>query len=340
MRLPEEALSSMVRAGFSGKVSAMKYFRSAVLAAILALALSSPPLAAEYPEKPVKLIVPFKPGGQSTNVATLFQNVFKSNPDMLGATLALVHVPGAGGSIGARRVLNAKPDGYEILLIHLALMSRNAAGLVDFGHKDFEPVAQSIGTCLVPSVIDTSPHQTLRALLDAAKEKPDSIIFGVNLGALNHMAGLTLQKSNPGSKFRFVHTGAGNAVFAALKGGHNQVGIFSAGVYAKFKPGGVKGLAIMADKRYPDLPELPTAKELGLDTTFCIQNWWLAPKGTPRSVTDHLATALEKALETDEAKQYLKSGFQTPSFLRGEALVKHMDAVWGVIEPLAKQLKK
>ena len=320
----------------------MKYFRSAVLAAVLPLALSSPPVAAEYPDpdRPIKIIIPFQPGGQSNNVATLFQNVFKSDPDLLGAPLALVNVPGAGGSIGARRVLDAEPDGYEILLIHLALMSRHAAGLVDFGYKDFEPVAQTIGTCLVPSVIDTSPYQTLPALLDVAKDKPDSIIFGVNLGALNHMAGLTLQEASPGSKFRFVHTGAGNAVFAALKGGHNQVGIFWAGVYAKFKPGGVKGLAIMAEDGHPDLPELPTAKQLGFDTNFCIQNWWLAPKGTPKDVTDHLATTLEKALEIDEAKQYMKTGFQTPSFLRGEASVEHMDAVWEDIEPLAAQLKK
>lgn len=320
----------------------MKHFLIVVLAALLSIALSAPPAMAQYPDSdtPIKVIIPFKPGGQSTNVATLFQNAFKANPDLLGAPLALVNVPGAGGSIGARRVLEAKPDGYEILLIHLAVMSRQAAGLVDFGYKDFEPIAQTIGTCLVPSVIEGSPYKSLPELLDAAKENPDSIIFGVNLGALNHMAGLTLQKANSGSEFRFVHTGAGNEVFAALKGGHNQVGIFSAGVYSKFKPGGVRGLAIMSDERFPDLPDLPTAKELGYDTTFCIQNWWFAPKGTPKEVTDHLAAALGKALETDDAKQYMKKGFQTPAFLSGDALAEHMDAVWGVIEPLAAQLKK
>jgi putative tricarboxylic transport membrane protein len=318
----------------------MKRLFLIVLAVVFTMALSGLPVFAEYPEKPIQLIVPFKPGGESTHVATLFQRIFKAHPGMLGAPLVVKHVPGAAGSIGARQVLNAEPDGYTFLLIHLALMSRHAAGLVDFGYKDFAPVAQTIGTCLVPSVYETSPYKTLPALLNAAKEKPDSIIFGVNLGALNHMAGLTVQNSSPGSKFRFVHTGHGNAVFVALKGGHNDVGIFSTGVYAKFKPGGIRGLAVMAEEPWPGLPELSTCIELGYDTTFCIQNWWFAPKDTPASAIDHFASALEKALETDEVKEYLESKYSTKSFLRGEPLVEHMDAVWRQIEPLAKQVKK
>ena len=312
----------------------------AATAALFIPVLSFYPVLAEYPEKPIRIVVPFKPGGMSTNVSTMFKKIFQANPDILGAPLAITHVPGAGGSIGARRVMEAEPDGYEFLQIHLALMSRQAAGLVDFGYKDFEPVAQGIGTCIVPVVFETSPYQTLPALLDAAKQKPDSIIFGVNLGALNHMSGITLQGTNPGSKFRFVQAGAGNAVFVALKGGHIDAGVFSIGVYNKFEPGGAKGLALMAEKKYPDLPGLPTAKELGYDATFCFENWWFAPKGTPQHAIDHLATAIEKGLETEEAKVFMKSKLFTRSYSRGEALKKHMDTVWSKIETVAQQMKR
>jgi tripartite-type tricarboxylate transporter receptor subunit TctC len=318
----------------------MKRLFLIVLAALFIVGLSSLPALAEYPEKPIKIIIPFKPGGMSSHVGALFDKVFQAHPDMLGAPLVVTHVPGAAAAVGARRVMNAKPDGYTFLKIHLALMSRQAAGLVDFGYKDFDPVVQAIGTCLVPSVYKTSPYQTLPALLNAAKQKPDSIIFGVNLGALNHMGGLTLQAANPGSKFRFVQTGAGNDVFVALKGGHNDVGVFSIGVYNKFKPGGVKGLAIMAKEKYPGLPELPTAKELGYDATFCFENWWFAPKGTPKKAIDHFARAIEKALDTKEAKEFMKSKFFTRSYLRGEALAKHLDDVWSRIKPVGEQLKK
>ncbi len=317
----------------------MKKLSLIVVAALFTVALSSLPVLAEYPEKPIKVIVPFKPGGMSTQVVTLFKKVFKANPDMLGAPLAVIHVPGAGGSIGARRVMNAEPDGYEFLQIHLALMSRQATGLVDFGYKNFEPVVQAVGTCIVPVVHETSPYQTLPALLDAAKQKPDSIIFGVNLGALNHMSGITLQNSSPGSKFRFVQAGAGNAVFVALKGGHIDAGVFSIGVYNKFKPGGSRALALMAEERYPAMPELKTAKEQGYDATFCFENWWFAPKGTPQHAIDHFANAIQKALDTDDAKEFMKTKFFFPAYSRGEALKKHMDDVWSKIEPVAKQVK-
>lgn len=310
-----------------------------ITAALSLVVFLSFPVLAEYPEKPIKVIVPFNPGGMSTQVITLFKKVFKANPDMLGAPLAVIHVPGAGGSIGARRVMNAEPDGYEFLQIHLALMSRQAAGLVDFGYRDFEPVVQGVGTCIVPVVYETSPYQTLPELLDAAKQKPDSLIFGVNLGALNHMSGITLQNSSPGSKFRFVQTGAGNAVFVALKGGHIDAGNFSIGVQNRFGPGGSKALALMAEERYPGMPELKTAKEQGYDATFCFENWWFAPKGTPQHAIDHFANAIQKALQTEDAQVFMKSKFFTSSYSRGEALKKHMDDVWSKIEPVAKQVK-
>jgi tripartite-type tricarboxylate transporter receptor subunit TctC len=310
-----------------------------ITAALSLVVFLSFPVLAEYPDKPIKIIVPFKPGGMSTQVVTFFKKVFQANPDFLGAPLAVIHVPGAGGSIGARRVMEAEPDGYEFLQIHLALMSRQAAGLVDFGYKNFEPVVQAVGTCIVPVVHETSPYKTLPELLDAAKQKPDSIIFGVNLGALNHMSGITLQNSSPGSKFRFVQAGAGNAVFVALKGGHIDAGVFSIGVYNKFKPGGSRAMALMAEERYPGIPDLKTAKEQGYDATFCFENWWFAPKGTPQHAIDHFANAIKKALDTDEAKEFMKAKFFFPAYSRGEDLKTHMDNVWGKIEPVAQQVK-
>jgi putative tricarboxylic transport membrane protein len=310
-----------------------------ITAALSLVVWLSFPVLAEYPDKPIKVVIPFKPGGMSSQVATLFQKVFKANPDFLGAPMAIMYVPGAGGSIGARRVMNADPDGYEFLLVHLALMSRQAAGLVDFGYKNFDPVVQAVGTCIVTVVYETSPYQTLPELLDAAKQKPDSLIFGVNLGALNHMSGITLQNSSPGSKFRFVQSGAGNDVFVALKGKHIDAGNFAIGVQNKFKPGGSKGLALMAKERYPGMPELPTAKEQGYDATFCFENWWFAPKGTPQHAIDHFANAIQKALDTEDAKEFMKTKFFFPAYSRGEDLKKHMDDVWGKIEPVAKQVK-
>jgi tripartite-type tricarboxylate transporter receptor subunit TctC len=269
----------------------------------------------------------------------MFQKAFKDH-NLLGTPMVIVNVPGAGLSIGSRRVKDSEPDGYTFLLTHIALLSRQAAGLDDYGYRDFEPVAQTVGFCSVISVKDDGPYQTLPDLLKAAKKKPDTIIFGANLGALNHMAGLTLQGSSPGSAFRFVQIGGGAKNFAALKGGHITVTHFGAPVYYRFRSGGIKGLAILTDQRHPLLPELATARELGYDATFCIENFWFAPKGTPKYAIDHFANALGKALETDYGKKYVKDGFSTPSFLKGQAFKDKLKAAYDTIYPIAKKARK
>jgi tripartite-type tricarboxylate transporter receptor subunit TctC len=189
-------------------------------------------------------------------------------------------------------------------------------------------------------VKDDGPYQTLPDLLKAAKEKPDTIIFGANLGALNHMAGLTLQASSPGSVLRFVQIGGGSKNFAALKGGHTTVTHFGAPVYNKFRTGGIKGLAILAEQRHPLLPDIPTARELGYDAIFCIQNFWFAPKGTPQYAIDYFADALEKALETDAVKESIRNDFSTASFLKGQAFADKLKAAYDKIYPIAQRATK
>ena len=317
----------------------MKQFAFLVLLTCFSIAFSLNPGLAAYPEKPIKVIVPAKAGGASDNLARMFDKAFKDH-NLLSKPLVIVNVPGAGLSIGSRRVKDAKPDGYTFLVTHIALLSRQAAGLDDFGYKDFEPVAQTVGFCSVISVKDDGPYQTLPDLLQAAKEKPDSIIFGANLGALNHMAGLTLQASSPDSVFRFVQIGGGAKNYAALKGEHITVTHFGAPLYNKFKSGGINGLAILADQRHPRLPDLPTAKELGYKTNFCIQNFWFAPKGTPKYAIDHFANALEKALQTDYVKKIIENGFSTPSFLKGQEFKNKLEVDYSKISPIAKRARK
>ena len=128
------------------------------------LALASGQVAAEYPDRPIQVVVPAKAGGGSDTLARMFQKAFKENK-LLGTPMAIVNVPGAGLSIGSRRVKDAKPDGYTFLLTHVALLSRQASGLSDFGYKDFAPVAQTVGFCVVASVKSDSPYKTLSDLL-------------------------------------------------------------------------------------------------------------------------------------------------------------------------------
>lgn len=295
---------------------------------------------AAWPEKPVKVIVPFKPGGSSDQTARTFQKAITDN-NLMPQKLTIVNV-GGHYTIGSRQVLEAKPDGYTFLLIHKALMGAQGGGMIDFGYADFEPVAETSEFCLLSSVRQDDKRFTdVKSLLKIATDKPDSLIFGANLGALNHMAGIQLQNTTPGAKFRFVQIGGGTANFTALIGNQTDTTVLSMAEYINFKVKGVKGLCYMFPTRAPEAPEVPTCKEAGLgDLVYCVGSWWFAPKGTPKEAIDGLADVLEKAMETDYVQTMLKKKAMAPTFTRGAAFAQKLDATYKIVEPTAKQAGK
>ena len=317
----------------------MKIMRSIFVGLCAAAMAVQAPSVAAYPDKPIKIIVPFGAGGNTDGLARMFQKAIQDEK-LLSKPMVIVNVKGAGGSIGARRAKDAEPDGHTLLLMHIALLSGTASGLIDFGYQDFEPIAATADSCLVTAVMKDSKWDTLPALLADAKTNPDTIIHGANLGAVNHMAGLMMEGANPGSKFRFVQIGGGAANFKALKGRHTNVTHITLAEWSNFRAGGVKALAYLTDKRHPDAPNLPTAKELGYDVNFCLQNWWFAPKGTPRDRIDHFASVLKKAIETDYVKKVMKDRMNAPTYLGPDELAKKLDADYAMIAPVARKAKK
>ena len=313
----------------------------------MTVAFASAPAQAAWPEKPIKLVVPFKAGGTSDQTGRAFQAAIKEN-DILGQPITIINV-GGHYSIGSRQVKEAAPDGYNFLLIHIALMGGEGSGVLDFGYRDFEPVAATAEFCLAPMVRKDSGIDSLKALLDKAKAEPDSLIFGANLGAINHMAGIMLQNSNPGSKFRFVQIGGGTANFTALTGAQTNATVLSGAEVVNFtlNPDGtesaksqIKPLAYTGAARHPKLPDLPTTKELGYDVEFCISSWWFAPKGTPAEAVDGFASALEKASKSSRIQEFYEKKLFADVFLKGDALRKSLDDTWSRILPVAQQAKK
>jgi tripartite-type tricarboxylate transporter receptor subunit TctC len=306
-----------------------------ILAGLAAACLLAAPAFAAWPEKPVRIVVPFGPGGTTDILARSLQKVMDEKK-IVPQPLVIQNVSGHF-SVGARQVMTAAPDGHTFLVIHLALLSGE---IVDprrgVGYRDFEPVALTGGFCLHPIVRQDSPYRTLKDLLEAAKEKPNTIVTGVNIGALNHMMGVFLEQSYPGAKFRFVQIGGGGENFAAITGGHTQATVLSSSEYQTYKANGIRALAYSGPERLKLEPEIPTTRELGLGFEFCIENFWFAPKGTPKEAVDGLANALEKAVATDELKAFFDKQAQTSQFMKGEAYRQRLDAVFRAIEPVAK----
>jgi len=308
---------------------------SIALACVLSAAQ---PAEAQYPEEPIKVIVPFAAGGMSDGMARLFQRTFEEH-DLLPQPLTVVNQGGGGGTIGTRATMESDADGYTITIIHLAMLSAHALDVADFGHEAFEPIAQTGSACLVIATTTDSPYENLNDLVEAAKERPGEITEAVNIGAVVHIASLVLSEAAGGTEFRYVQSGGGAKRIQDLVGGHVETAMFSTSEFANYEEMGIRGLALLAPERNPALPNVPTAKEQGVDVTFCVDNWWFAPAGTPEARIEVLADAFEEAMETDMVQAALEDRVMAPTFLRGDELEAHIESVNAEIVDAAEKAK-
>ncbi len=304
--------------------------------ALLAGAFAMPAMA-EYPEGPVKVIVPFATGGMSDSVARVFQKAFVDH-DLLPEPLTIINMDGGGATIGSRAAKDAEPDGQTIMLMHLALLSAEALGVADYGAEAFEPIAQTGSSCLILATEKDKPYQNLEDLFAAAREKPAELTEAVNIGAVVHIASLILVDP-AGVEFRYVQSGGGAKRIQDLIGGHVETAMFSTAEFKSFEELGIRGLALLDDERNPEFPDIPTAAEQGYDVTFCVDNWWFAPAGTAPEKVAVIADALEAAMATDDVKQAFEERTMSPTFLRGDEFAAHIDEVSAAIDKAAAKAK-
>lgn len=282
------------------------------------LSLCSLP-AAEFPEKPVKVIVPFGPGGGSDVLARIVQEAIRRE-NLSSQPFVIYNVPGAGGTLGSYRVKNARPDGYTILNLHDGILTAKHQGMVNYGAEAFEPIGTSGSSNTLVCAGPQYPVKNLTELLDLAANEPNTIRFGANLGAPSHFVGLLLENERQDANFRFVAAGGGSSRYSDLAGGHLDVSIFSLSEYLQFQSGGLKALGYLGPERHPSIPEIPTGKEMGVDLVTGTTQFWWAPKGTPADRVEKLADILEKALNSEWLKQEYARLSVEPDFHRGSEL--------------------
>lgn len=296
----------------------MKLWTALACGSSLLLSTLGPAYTA-YPEKPIRIVVSFAAGGGSDILMRMLAQVIDQK-DLLPVPLTIVNIDGGAGSIGARQVKDAAPDGYTFLMSHFALLGASATGVADFGVEAFEPVAQIATSCMIWTAMEDFRHDTLKPLLDEAKANPNTIREAVNIGAVTHITSWMTTDAYGGATLRYVQSGGGAKRFEYLYGGHVDVTQFSTAEYTAFAPKGLKGLAFLGDERHPSYPGIPTAKEQGIDVTACVSDWFFAPKGTPGEVSAMLAEAFQRALQTPEMATFFERDLRDPDFLDGDAL--------------------
>jgi len=275
----------------------------------------------DYPQRPVKVVVPFAAGGGSDTFARIIQRAIEEE-GLLPKPLVIVNVPGAGGTIGSRRVKDARPDGYTLLLLHDGILTAQHSGQAAYGPEVFEPVAGTGDVGLVIAVAEDSPYQSLSDLVDDAINEPDSVLFSANLGAPVHFTGLMLEsaaKEQGEARFRYVQHGGGAKRYGALIGGHAQVSAFSVAEYQQFREGGLRALAYCGNEPHP-MVDAPTAVSQGFDVVSRNMQFWWAPKGTPPERIDSIVQLLQKVMEIETVRKQLAELQIDPVFLSGTEL--------------------
>ena len=276
------------------------------LLATLALSAVVMNVYGAYPDKSIKFLVPWPPGGATDQVARILVQPLTKE---LGVSVFVENKGGAGGNIGTQSFVQDKPDGYSILM---ATSSTNAAGPHLFANqgfdaaKDFTPV---VLVCTIPNIMvvpATSPWNSMKDLMADAKQNPGKLTYGsAGIGASQHLAGAHF-KTVTGLDIRHVpYKGSGPAA-VDLMAGHIDM-MLDTGSLNNIKAGKLKALSVAADKRIPELPNVPTMKEVGVSM---VANAWygvMLPAGAPKDVTEKLNAAFNKVLRDPEVKQHLQS---------------------------------
>ena len=183
-------------------------------------------VARDYPAKPIQVVVPYAAGGGSDTFVRIIQRGM-ADQQLLAEPLVIINQPGGIGTIGSREVKNAAADGYKILCHHNAIITAKLAGTVGYGPEAFELIAMTGEMSMVVLVRADAPFQTIRDLLQQAKQSPRSIRFGANKGAPAYFTALQLEKSLPGAELSIVSSGGGADRYTKIIGGHLEAGIFS-----------------------------------------------------------------------------------------------------------------
>ncbi len=284
----------------------MRLFFISLMAAILQL--TTPVYAAEYPNRTIKMIIPFAPGGGSD---TLGRVLAEKMGNELGASVIVENKPGASSIIGTDAVAKAAPDGYTLLLTNSAITSNPTFFKLPFDTQSLSAITKVANAPQLLVANPGAPFKNLKELLAYAKANPGKVTIGTaGAGQISHLAAELLEKSS-GTEMTMVHYKGSGGALADLLGGQINMSFGTApGLMQFIRSGKVIPIAVSSGQRMSALPNVPSIAEVlpGYD----INNWFgiFAPPQTPKSIVDRIYQAVNKALASPElSKKFGEEGF-------------------------------
>ena len=312
----------------------IQLFAVAILLGIGALAS-----AQGYPTRPIRLVVPFPPGGGNDIVA---RTINIKLPALLGQNLIVDNRAGAGGNLGAELVAKAPPDGYTLLIANNSLTVNLSlyAKLPYDSFRDFAPIAMGATSPNMIVVNPALPARNVKELIALAKAKPGEMTFATpGPGTPTHLAG-ELFSSRAGIKVLQVHYKGAGPLMVDQIGGHVMVS-FTAPIVSKphVDSGKLRAIAITTEKRWSGMPNLPTVAESGYPG-FDVFAWFafFAPAGTSRDIVERLAADIGRVQQMPDIKERLANqGIETGATGTPEGLAAFLKKDFELWDKLIKQ---
>jgi len=315
-----------------------------LLSLSLVIALSTACLAADpYPSKPVRLIVPFAPGGSNDIVGRLIADKLTQR---LGQQVIVENHGGAGGTLGTEMASKAAPDGYTLLIVSAAhAINASVYNLPYDPEKDFTPVSLLGKGPNLLAVYPGVKANSVKELIALAKAKPGELICAAaGVGSFQHLASESF-KTLAGIDIMMVQFKGGGPAMIDVMGGHSDMVLGSLiQIIPHIKSGKLKPLGVGGTKRSPILPDIPTIAEAGVPGYEAYNSWGiLAPAGTPQPIVERLNKEISIILAQDEIKKmFEKQGAEAESMRPAEfgEFIKEQTAKWAKVVKAAGVKKR
>lgn len=288
----------------------MKRLTGLVLALMMVGLMTLPVGAQGYPTQPITIIVGFGPGGATDVLARI---VAKYSDKYLGQPMVINNMPGANTEISLVALKKAAPDGYTLCTINIPhALSNILMRQTQYTMEDFKYLANFVvDPGLIGVRADDDRFKTLDDLIKYAKANPGKTTWATSgIGSDDHIAANMFEVAT-GVKVRPVPYKSDAEITAAVLGGHVDVGGFNVGnVAEQVLAGKIRALGVMAEKRYPDLPDVPTLKEQGYDVISDSSRGIVAPKGLPDEIAQKLGDAFRKISQDPEFIEDMRKAVQ------------------------------
>lgn len=297
------------------------------LGLVLAAAAVSAAHAQDYPTRPVRVVIPFAPGGSNDIVGRFISDQLGKR---LGETFVVDNRGGAGGTIGTDLVAKSKPDGYTLLLISTPHTANSTLykKLSYNPSKDFAPIARLATASQVISVYPGLPVKTLPEFIAYAKARPGQLNYvSSGIGSSQHLVS-EMFTNQAGLQLTHVPYKGAGAALADVSAGHAQLSVGTVlQALPHIKGDRLRPLAVSGSRRQAVLPDVPTVDEAGLKG-FDADNWWglLAPAGTPPAVIKKLASTIADIMAQPEMIKKMEEESATVAYQGPEAFSKFMDS--------------